>query len=214
MRLKKAVKYAACGLAGIIGATGVAAALDFYAGDKQLTNAIYCNASYLFSGFDRNDIKEVSVALYAEHTLEPEQIRNARQGFNLAAEEYMRQFGIRLNVIEAELRSLPDKADPAYMKEVGNKNADINIFFTEDMPCRNGKSYGGWADKYNNTIRVHDIATNPEYMRSLLIHEIGHLFYAEHTSKEGCYMEHCFTSCPVWCDEERETIEKYKIRLW
>ncbi len=212
MGLKRVLGIA--GLSAALGAAGIIVYNDWHGG-KGYINYLYCTADSLFNGFDRNEITEVTVALYAEQTLGAEIVKQAVESFGLAAAEYMRQFGISLRVIDFGLRMIPDNAGIAYMKEIGSPKADINIFFTNEIPFMENKSYSGWADSANTTIQVCTDEAGTEYMRNLLIHEIAHLFYAGHTNTHGCRMNPDeFWEELRWCDDELETIEKYKHRLW
>lgn len=211
MGVKRILIGAAAGIAGLVGAW---ASLDYFCGTKYIVNYAYCTARQITEDFDRNEIVEIPVAVYYDGFLQREEIDKCYKAYSMAEDEMMRQFGIKLNMIDSGARGIPKGVNMQYLADIGSRDAIINMYcvshiYQPDLQCNLGLS-----SEITNSIQIVSTKELDEIF-NVMLHEIGHLFYAEHTENPGCYMYYKRSNIePHWCDEERETIEKYKKRLW
>ncbi|MDD4878559.1 MAG: hypothetical protein PHO02_05995 [Candidatus Nanoarchaeia archaeon] len=211
MGVKKALIGAALGIAGLLGGVSTC---NYYAGDKRIVNYAYCTARNIFNDFDREEIVEIPIAVYYDGFLQREDIDRCYNAYSMAEDEMLRQFGIKFNMIDSGARGLPENISMFYLREIGSREASINLYCVSRIYQQENECNIGLSSLAANSIQV-VARMETEEVRDVMLHEIGHLFYAEHTDDERCYMHYRSTTSPLqWCDEERETIEKYKVRLW
>ncbi|MFH1064941.1 MAG: M12 family metallo-peptidase [Nanoarchaeota archaeon] len=206
-------------LASLIIAGGVAAnilVIDNTVLDSWITNHIYCPARYIVEGFDMHDIINVDVAVYIDKDLNQEQKENSKHAGLSARAEYLHKFGINFGMREAEEISIPEKAYTQRFEALSG-NDDMTIVFT-GKKCFPSEGGGiGYSDPTMNVVFVYAEGYSAAAMRNILIHEIGHLFYASHSNDESCFMNE--TSSPnkknmQWCDETLTSIRMYKHKFW
>lgn len=206
-------------LASLVIAGGIAAnvlALDNTVIDSWLTNHIYCPARYVIEGFDRTDIDRVDVAVYIDRELDKESKENVSRASSGVWDEYFREFGISLQMREPVEIDVPEKAY-TYQFEVLSDDDDITIVFTNKKCWDKGGTSVGYSDSIQNVVYVHSEYYSAEGIRNVLIHELGHLFYASHTNDTACYMygsANYYLNNVHWCEDERNTIRMFKHKIW
>jgi hypothetical protein len=212
MRAKRILIGATAGIAGLI---GCGTALDFFCGTKYFVNYAYCTAMEITKDFDRNEVVEIPVAVYYDGFLQREDIDKCYKAYSMVEDEMLRQFGIKLNMIDSGARGLPECATAHYLNAIGSSEAEINLYCVSHVYQAERKCDLGLSDRIENTIQV--VSTmNLDETSDVMIHEIGHMFYAEHSDNPFCVMFHhsiCFRM-DKWCDEEKAVITEYKHRFW
>ncbi|MFA5887511.1 MAG: hypothetical protein WC852_02275 [Candidatus Nanoarchaeia archaeon] len=206
-------------LASLVIAGGIAAnilALDNTVLDSWLTNHIYCPVRYAAEGFDSNDIERVDVAVYIDKELDEEQKGNCSRACSGVWAEYLHEFGISLQMREAEEITLPEEAYPYYTEALSDDD-DMTIVFTGKRCWAKDSESVGHSDPTMNIVYIYSKYYAEEAIENVMIHEIGHLFYAGHSEERNCYMH--ATASPYlddiqWCEDERSTIRLFKHKIW
>lgn len=208
---KKHIAFLSAGMLGW-GAV-IAADIDERYNDMRYTNTVYCSAYNFFNG---NDTADVEVMLYMDKMLPEEQRKNASAAFSAVKSHFIAEFGISLiqngSVKEIEL---PDD-DSDWLPVLIRNNADMSIIFMRHIkPGSDEETTRGTAYQRHSVIGV-DSSASEKCLENILAHEIGHLFYAEHTENPLCimYRQALCEELGYWCDEEMETIRKYRHRIW
>lgn len=206
-------------LASLVLAGGVAAnvlAIDNTVLDSWVTNHIYCPARYVVEGFDKKGIVNVDVAVYMDKELAEEQKDKCLTASTETWAEYITEFGINLRMREAKDIDIPENKYTFYF-EVLDSTDDITIIFTNKRSFPGGDDSAGFSDPTSNVIFVYANFYNREAINNVLIHEIGHLFYASHTDDNNCYMYgsmNYYNEGLHWCDDEKNDVRMFKHKFW
>jgi hypothetical protein len=171
---------------------------------------------YAIEGFDRTDIERVDVAVYIDKELDAEAKKNCSRAVSDVWNEYFKEFGISLQMREPEEISIPKNAYVHYFEALSDDD-DLTIIFTNNKCWAKDSESVGYSDPTQNVAYVYSRYYSEEAIRNVLIHEIGHIFYAGHSEGRYCYMN--ATASPYldgigWCEEERDTIRLFKHKLW
>lgn len=191
-------------------------ALDNTVIDSYLTNHVYCPIRYAVEGFDRTDIERIDVAVYIDKELDEEAKRNCSAASMDAWNEYFREFGISLKMREPVEIDITKNVYSQHFESLDSDD-DITIVFSSKRFWTRRDTEIGYSDPTQNVVFVYCPYYSALSIRNILIHEIGHLFYASHEQGENCYMN--ATSSPYnpnidWCDNERSTIRMFKHKIW
>lgn len=191
-------------------------AIDNTVLDSYLTNHLYCPARYAVEGFDRTDIECVDVAVYMDRELGNGARENCSRASSDAWNEYFKEFGISLQMREPEEIAIPEKAYTQHFEALSDDDG-LTIVFTNKRCFPGGDGAVGFSDPTQNIVLVYAEYYSEEAIANVLIHEIGHLFYAGHTEDKNCYMYGSSNYCNEgvhWCEEERDTIRMFKHKIW
>lgn len=191
-------------------------ALDNTVIDSYLTNHLYCPARYAAEGFERNDIVRVSAAVYIDNELDEESRENCSEAASDVWAEYLKEFGISIHMSEPKEIAIPRQVY-LHSFEAISSDYDMAIVFTNKKCWLKNDSSIGYADPTSNVVFVYSEYYSSVTIKNILIHEIGHLFYAGHTEGENCYMNR--STSPgnpelEWCDETISTIRMFKHKIW
>ncbi|MDI6738578.1 MAG: hypothetical protein QME12_08790 [Nanoarchaeota archaeon] len=207
-------------LAGAMAVPGVFAFDNSCYGNQIITNSIYCNASNLISDFDRNEIQDVCIGIYFGNEIPEKERQESIFAFEFTRQEYLQEFGINLipnyrgNMEIPELTGSEKLSESEALADRISDADDFELVFTHKA-----YNFGRIIDADSNLVDM-IVRINPSFSlectRDLLLHEIAHMFYAEHIEKPSSIMfPEVFCSGFQKFDEEtRDTIETYKSRLW
>ncbi|MDD4878558.1 MAG: hypothetical protein PHO02_05990 [Candidatus Nanoarchaeia archaeon] len=203
---KRNIALIAAGALGI--GTIAATQIDRHYNLYYATNTAYCTIRNALLGTEGE--ADISIELCYENSLTRKQAINSRAAFENAREEYRDEFNIVFRVMSEKTAESKD--------ECLENNADISLFFVPEIPDSNkadAETTQGLANRRDNSIII-AYSQYRECLESTLLHEFGHMFYAEHSNNPDCVMFHhraCFRF-DNWCDDEKAVITKYKHRFW
>jgi len=203
---KKNIALIAAGVLGV--GTCTAVQIDRQYNILYATNTAYCTIRNALFGTD--GISKVDIALYYDSSMTRNEMRKARNAFENVKDEYQEEFGIDLQ-IASENRAWDGR------KEFDNI-ADLSMIFVPEIPdddTTDTETTKGLAFRRDSFMLI-EYSSHMECLESALQHELGHIFYAEHSDNPLCVMFHhniCFRQ-DIWCDEEKEIITRYKHRIW
>lgn len=200
-------------LAGSMAAAGVLAFDNSYYGNQIITNTLYCNASNIFSSFERNEIQDVGVGIYFGNEIPDKERQESIAAFNLAREKYLQEFGINFVPNYRGNVEIPELTSSGELSDMISDEDDFELVFTHKA-YSDGHINDADSNLVANIVRVNPYWDDCTYY--LILHETAHMFYAGHIEKPSSIM---FPE--VFCDdfqqfdeETRDTIETYKNRFW
>ncbi|MDI6737061.1 MAG: hypothetical protein QME12_00915 [Nanoarchaeota archaeon] len=198
---------------GVLGIGAAAAGIDKHENMLYGTNTAYCSIYNFFSGFDKNDIVDIDVAIYMDSKLSKDERNESMEAFEKARQNYFAEFGINLVPHKKSDVTAPENTDD--LRGIISDREDFAVVFV-DRVKNNIKNVEGMAYRGDSIIAVNSSSSYEGCIENTILHEIGHLFYAEHSDNPLCVMFHhqiCFRM-DEWCDDEKAIITKYKHRFW
>lgn len=200
-------------LAGAMAATGVFAFDNSCYGNQRISNSVYCNVSNAVSGFDKNEMQDVSIGIYFGNEIPQDERGLSLKSFEFAKETYLKEFGINLVPSYRGNVEIPELTDSERLAGKISDDDDFELVFTHKA-----YDFGHINDADSNLVDM-IVRVNPYYgdcTPYLLIHEIAHMFYAEHSEKPSSIMfpEVFCSDFQKFDGETRGMIETYKNRIW
>lgn len=190
------------------GALGVGAFVGIQC-DKRYNQLYALNTAYCTirnALFGTEGTADIDVSLHYADGMPESKRNNARKAFENIKKEFFEEFGINFSIVS---------------EQIGTSNrgiADLSIMFVPDIPNdgpNDTKAIAGLANRRTNIVYI-KCSSDQECLEYTLMHELGHMFYAEHTDDPLCVM-YTYNLCfrhDMWCDDERNAITEHKHRLW
>lgn len=225
-------------LATIAVVSGVYLARDYIEGDKKTTNTIYCPIANIF----KQDTRNIKVRLFLDENLSNNspfgqnddvwkeiQLSNAKTAIEGTSYLLEKEAGIKLIRDSEKHISLESLGKDKHIDlDAFEKASDtlfgdydgISILLTDnifDFPKKHKNSICV-VRKNINFIILEDYNNywteqNITHIRDTLMHEFGHLFYADHLENTNCIM-HGWNGDQQLCEETIKKLKFYRHRLW
>ncbi|MBU2637985.1 MAG: hypothetical protein KJ955_03365 [Nanoarchaeota archaeon] len=213
MSVKKPRLALCLALAGAMAVPGVFAFDNSPYGNQQITNYLYCNATHFISGFDRNEIQDVSVGVYFGTEIPDGERNESVKAVETTRDRYLQEFGINLVPYYRGNVEIPALTSSDELADMVSDEDDFELVFTHKA------SRGERIIDADSNLVAMVVRVSPAYaecMPYLLMHEIAHMFYAEHSEKPSSIMfsEVFCSDFQKFDNEARRTIEIHKKRIW